>query len=113
MSFTPAQIASVCHEANRGLQRLLGEQVNFAWEATSPALKASAIDGVIEAQKGKSPQELHENWVAFKDAEGWTHGPEKDFAKKEHPCMVPYDELPPEQRVKDAVFQAVVQALSE
>jgi hypothetical protein len=30
---------------------------------------------------------------------------------KEHPCFVPYDELPAEQRTKDYLFQAVVRAL--
>lgn len=109
---TPADIAQVCHEANRALQRLAGEQVNFPWENTSPDLRASAIDGVTEAQKGATPAELHESWVRFKADQGWAYGPVKDFAKKEHPSMVPYADLPASERVKDGLFHAIVGALS-
>ena len=29
------------------------------------------------------------------EADGWKYGPVKDPEKKEHPCFVPYDDLPP------------------
>lgn len=114
MTFTPEQIAQVCHEANRGVQRLLGEQVNFPWESTSPALRESCIDGVNAIIEGRTtqPADSHNNWLEFKRAEGWQYGPVKDFAKKEHPQFVPYDALPPEQQAKDEVFFAIVKALS-
>ena len=31
--------------------------------------------------------------------------------KKEHPCFVPYEELPTEQKAKDFLFRGVVHAL--
>ena len=43
--------------------------------------------------------------------EGWKYGPVKDAQKKEHPCFLPYAELPPEQKAKDYLFRAVVHAL--
>jgi len=43
--------------------------------------------------------------------DGWKHGPVKDPEKKEHPCLIPYDELPKEQQVKDHLFIGVVKAL--
>ncbi|MFD0468599.1 RyR domain-containing protein [Nonomuraea thailandensis] len=54
---------------------------------------------------------MHEAWCEHKRAEGWTYGPDKDPDAKTHPCLVPYDQLPVEQRVKDAVFHAIVGAL--
>lgn len=110
---TVEQIAEVCHEANRALQRINGEIVNFPWESTSQNLRDSAVDGVRNIQGGANPQESHENWLAFKEAEGWKYGPIKDFAKKEHPCFVPYDELPEDQRIKDSLFHGIVHALTE
>jgi hypothetical protein len=49
----------------------------------------------------------HVNWMAHKKAEGWVYGPEKDPEKKTHHCMVPYNDLPEDQKKKDAV---VIQA---
>lgn len=109
---TPAQIAEVCHEANRALQRQMGEIVNFPWENTAQSLRDSIIDGVIEAERGKTPEEMHKSWVRYKTEEGWTYGPVKDFASKTHPNLVPYKDLPEAQRLKDMVFVGIVRALS-
>jgi hypothetical protein len=111
--FSDAQIASVCHEANRQLQRILAEQVNEPWDEVDPALKASIIDGVSKIRTGAvtTPAESHENWLKFKAGQGWKYGPVKDFTKQEHPQFVPYDELPPEQKLKDGVFWGIVGAL--
>lgn len=42
----------------------------------------------------KIAENVHEVWAQSRIAEGWTYGPQRDDAKKEHPCLVPYDELP-------------------
>ena len=55
----------------------------------------------------------HEAWLSDKVREGWKLGPVKDATKKEHPCMVPYKDLPLEQRIKDHLFKAVVRAFVE
>jgi len=54
---------------------------------------------------------LHEAWLAEKERDGWKFGPVKDAERKEHPCFLPFSELPQEQRVKDYLFQAIVRAL--
>lgn len=44
---------------------------------------------------------------------GWVYGPEKqpDANPPTHPCLVPYADLPPVQRVKDGIFRSVVLAM--
>ena len=49
--------------------------------------------------------------MEHKIEQGWRLGPVKDETRKEHPSMVPYDELPLEEKVKDYLFRGVVQAL--
>lgn len=44
---------------------------------------------------------VHEVWAQTRLQQGWTYGPERDDAKKKHPCLVPYDSLPEEERVYD------------
>ncbi len=109
---TTTEIAEVCHEANRALQRIQGEIVNFPWESTSQVMRDSIISGVEGIEGGNSPAESHAAWLAHKEAEGWSYGPVKDFATKTHPCFLPYRQLPPDQKVKDSLFSSIVLALS-
>ena len=44
---------------------------------------------------------VHEVWAQNRMGEGWTYGPERDDAKKTHPCLVPYEELPDSEREYD------------
>ena len=46
-------------------------------------------------------------------ADGWVYGEVKDPVKKEHPCLVAFEELPVEQQAKDYIFKAVVDALAK
>ncbi|MNE60391.1 RyR domain protein [compost metagenome] len=45
--------------------------------------------------------------MAQKTRDGWVYGKEKRPEVKMHPCMVPYDQLPQEQRSKDYLFKAI------
>lgn len=110
---TAEQIARVCHEVNRAYCASLGDASQVAWEAAPDWQKASAVAGVqmILNDPATTPEQSHESWLAQKTADGWTYGPVKDAEKKEHPCFVPYHELPESQRAKDYLFGAVVRAL--
>ena len=107
-------IARVCHEANRALQLIQDDpHPSPHWVSAPGWQRASAIDGVIAAQNGATPEELHQSWCDFKEADGWVYGHAKDEAVKTHPCLVPYLDLPAEQITKDHLFAAIVKALSQ
>lgn len=42
----------------------------------------------------KIAENVHEVWAQSRMNEGWTYGPLRDDAQKQHPCLVPYNELP-------------------
>ena len=44
---------------------------------------------------------VHEVWAAGRIAAGWKYGPERDDIKKEHPCLIPYEELTEEEKDYD------------
>ncbi len=46
-------------------------------------------------------ENAHEVWAAQRMADGWTWGPERDDARKKHPCLVPYDDLPDTEKAYD------------
>ena len=111
---TTEQIAIVCHEANRAYCATLGDNSQPAWADAPEWQRTSAVNGVRFhlANPDAAPSHSHEEWLKEKEATGWKYGPVKDPDKKEHPCFVPYDQLPAEQQAKDALFIAVVKALT-
>lgn len=111
----PAQIeatAIVCHQTNKAYCEMLGDKAQVDWEDAPTWQTDSAIAGVeaIVNDPGMTPEDSHRGWLEHKINDGWTYGPVKDAELKTHPCMVPYDELPMEQRFKDILFRTVVLA---
>ncbi len=43
----------------------------------------------------------HENWARQRMNDGWRYGARRDDAKKEHPSLVPYDQLSEEEKEYD------------
>ena len=44
---------------------------------------------------------VHEVWAQTRISQGWTYGAERNDTLKQHPCLVPYEDLPEEERVYD------------
>lgn len=107
------EIARICHEANRALCLSHGDESQPSWSEAPGWQKDSAVNGVIFHLSGDHPPSAsHENWMAEKRAAGWVYGPKKNPEAKEHPCMVPFSDLPPEQQAKDHLFVAIVRAMA-
>lgn len=107
------KIAEVCHEANRAICEAIGDDSQLPWDKAAGWQRESARKGVLFTLKNPdlTPADQHNAWMRDKAAEGWKYGPVKDAEEKTHPCMVPYEELPAEQKVKDHVFRAIVKAM--
>lgn len=107
-------IARVAHEVNKAYCEALGDFTQPSWEDAPEWQKESAIKGVELhlANPNLGVDASHQAWLEHKRAEGWTYGPVKDPVKKEHPCFVPYADLPPEQKAKDFIFRGVVHAIA-
>ena len=107
-------IARVCHEINRAYCIAIGDMSQPTWSDAPDWQKHSAVNGVMAHVKNPkmTPEESHQLWLNEKEAAGWTYAQEKDAVLKTHPCILPYEQLPLEQRVKDHLFSATVRALS-
>lgn len=105
--------AQVCHEVSRAYCALLGDTTQLPWEEAPEWQKQSAIAGVQYHRNNpnSTPADSHNSWLKEKELTGWKYGPVKDPEKKEHPCFVPYEQLPKEQQGKDHLFLAVVRAM--
>jgi ryanodine receptor 2 len=49
----------------------------------------------------KIAENVHEVWAAGRIAEGWTYGETRSDALRQTPCLVPYGELPEEEKEYD------------
>lgn len=49
----------------------------------------------------KMAENVHDVWAKTRIEQGWTYGPERDDTNKKHPCLIPYDELPEDEKVYD------------
>ncbi len=113
------QVAGICHEANRGYCACHGDYSQLSWSDSPNWLRQSVIDGVLfnlnhflNYGHPAEPGDSHKRWMARKVAEGWKYGPVKDEESRSHPCLMPFENLPVEQQVKDRLFTAIVTALA-
>ena len=106
------QIARICHETNRVYCESIGDNSQKIWNEAEEWQRDSAINGVKYKLKhpDATPKDQHDVWSLDKINSGWTYGTVKDADKKTHPCLVPYEQLPAEQKIKDYLFVGVVKA---
>jgi hypothetical protein len=109
------EMARVAHEVNRAFCQAYGDTSQLPWEDAPEWQRESAVAGVIFHldNPDADPERSHLAWIAAKQRADWKYGPVKDVEKKEHPCMVPFDQLPIEQKAKDYLFRAVVHSMKE
>ena len=106
------KIARVCHEVNRAYCQAFGDNSQPAWEDAPEWQRASARMGVdLHTMGDFGPEASHISWMKQKIDDGWKWGAAKNPDTKEHPCLVPFDQLPRDQQAKDFIFRAVVHAL--
>jgi hypothetical protein len=107
------RIARVCHQANKVWCESEGDNSQKDWIEAEQWQRDSAINGVKFRLNNPeaAPSAQHDAWSAEKIADGWKYGIVKDADKKEHPCLVSFEQLPLFQQKKDKLFGAIVDAL--
>lgn len=108
-------IAKIAHEINKSYCEAIGDTSQKSWDTAPDIIKNSAKSGVLHhlMNPDTTPAESHAVWMHYKQQEGWVYGEEKDVEKKTHPCLVPYEQLPESQRVKDFLFSTIVKQTNE
>lgn len=108
-------IARICHEANRAYCITIGDDSQVSWEDAAEWQRESAIEGVkfvmsnpVTGQTDPARMQ-HDNWMEDKLKDGWRYGVVKDADAKTHPCLLPYDSLPDNQKWKDWLFYSIAE----
>ena len=105
-------LAKICHEANKAYCETIGDNSQPSWEDAPQWQKDSAITGVRfhSLTKNTTAADSHNSWLKEKEADGWKYGEVKNPDLKEHPCFVPYEQLPKSQKIKDYIFKGIIDA---
>ena len=87
------------------------------WDAAPQWQKDFYVRGVrfILGYGGEvTPEMVHENWRQHRENLGWVYDTNENAGAKRSPAMLPWNELPDNIRLQDALFiEAVVTALDE
>lgn len=108
-------LAKITHEANAAYCESIGDFSQKPFHEAPDWQVESAIKGVqFNLENPDAPASAsHDSWLKEKEEKGWKYRPVKDETKKEHPCYVPYEELPKNQQAKDYLFKSIVAALGQ
>ena len=88
--------------SNRAQARSIGEKLDAAGLAFDAGeTPYPVVDHFDEETVLLLARNEHTRWMREKLANGWGYAPVRDNEKKYHPCLVPYEELPAEERQKD------------
>lgn len=55
------------------------------------------LDELVE----KLAKNVHEVWAESRISEGWQYGEDRSDTLKQHPCLVPYEDLPENEKAYD------------
>jgi hypothetical protein len=70
------------------------------------------LDVPLEALVERLAVHVHGLWIARRTADGWTYGPHRDDARRQHPGLVPYEQLTESERDVDRqVARGVLEGL--
>ena len=63
-----------------------------------------SLDANLEDLTEAIAENAHDIWARARMDEGWTYGPVRDDAKKQHPDLVPYAQLPDSEKEYDRIM---------
>lgn len=63
-----------------------------------------SLDANLEDLTEAIAENAHDIWARARMDEGWTYGPIRDDAKKQHPDLVPYAQLPDSEKEYDRIM---------
>jgi RyR domain len=113
MKLSVEKIASVCHELIRAYCWAIEDYSKKSWVDAPDWQKDSTRAGVkfIKEYPNVNHQDLHASWLDHKVKNGWVYGEVVNEEDKTHPCIMPYGDLPEEQRLKDELFRSTALTL--
>lgn len=115
MAYSSETIAQLVHETLSSWARIRGMPAYPSWEDAEDWMRASTLESVehVLQHPNADPGAQHVQWMEQKQKDGWVWGETKDADAKTHPMLVPFAQLPDDERAKDAIIISLAKALSD
>jgi hypothetical protein len=112
-SFLISRAAVAAYEANRAYCESIGDPVPAPWAELFDNQIEGYMKGVqfVLDNPDVTAADQHAAWMKQRVSEGWVYGAVKSDRYKTHPNLVEYEKLPHKQKVKDALFRAIVKGV--
>jgi len=111
------ELARIVYEATR-LEALWSKRsiVPEPWDERDEAFRKQMIDNVtkyMNLDELPTPEQAHNSWMNNYFKMGWNYGEKRDPVLKTHPDLVPFDELPKDEKDKDAIYLTILWVIRE
>jgi len=107
-------LSRICYDAIRAYAKTVGETY-LRWADARPHVRESfsgAVAYLLEVPKADLA-DLHGHWLAARIQDGWQYGPKRDEARRLHPGMVPWADVPVRERLKFELMLRIVDVFRE
>jgi hypothetical protein len=110
-SISARELAKIIHGATSTLPRIDGTKAP-EWDllsSESQRLAEIAVKEIFENcakyfGRPSSAKDYHDLWMNLKLNEGWKHGTSFSLVDKTHPSLIPFEDLPLSEKIKDEVW---------
>lgn len=102
MEFALSDFLKAWHESRNYLVRVLRSIDDY--EPRPLNLEGVPLTEDLQELQEAIAENAHEVWAAARKAEGWTYGPVRNDALKQHPDLIPYSALPDSEKEYDRLM---------
>jgi hypothetical protein len=107
--YTDEQIAKIIHAAMT-METTISGKMSPPWHIVAASLTEDVC--MVRERKGMTPTDFHDNWKAKMVEEGFIYGSDFDLEAQTCPFLVPFDELPQVEQMRNTLFVSLVRALT-
>ena len=75
--------------------------MNDIYTPTPIDVSSIQLSSDLEDLTEKLAEHIHDIWAAERIEQGWRHGSQRDDGAKQHPCLVPYNQLSDDEKKFD------------
>jgi RyR domain-containing protein len=103
-----AELAEIDKEDNRAAARrmpevmaLVGLGLRGPGEGAEAGLPPEELKALLDQNIDRLAEAEHDGWMEHREKNGWRYAEKRDDARKLHPDMLPYAQLPEREKGKD------------